>query len=315
MFYLVIFSVLLILGLLFYSIFKLKVYKKKSKILLNKLNKHLSKLKLETINYEHHIVSDEIKNNSNVDIINLWREFEESLVTHNDRIENTLDAEHFFNENTIASKVFNNDFLKGVPNLMVGLGVAFTFIGLVIGLSGLNIASDDIESLKSGIESIIGGAKVSFWSSIAGIISSIVFTSYHSISKNKLRSGINELQKFIDYKYPRTNPEKSLAEMREYSKETEMHLGALSETLGDKLQEAVRGVGAEISSSVESSLTNAIGPYMDKIANKAMNSSESAFEQLIEEFLDKIGEAGREQQKLIQETNKTLNDSLIDFNN
>ena len=50
--------------------------------------------------------------------------------------------------------------------------------------------------------------------------------------------------------------------MREYSKETEMHLGALSETLGDKLQEAVRGVGAEISSSVESSLTNAIGAHI-----------------------------------------------------
>ncbi|MDC0925775.1 hypothetical protein OAQ24_00995, partial [Flavobacteriaceae bacterium] len=89
--------------------------------------------------------------------------------------------------------------------------------------------------------------------------------------------------------------------------------GALSETLGDKLQEVIRGVGTEISEGIKESLSTAINPYMEDIANKAMNSSENAFERIVEEFLQRFGEAGETQQKLILETNKEIQESLLKF--
>jgi len=243
----------------------------------------------------------------------VWREFEESLVIHDDRIENTLDADHFFNESTLAGKVFHNENFKSAGNILVGVGVVFTFIGLVLGLSQLNINSEDVGSLKSGIEAIIAGAYLSFISSITGIICSIAFTTYFSYTKTVIRDNLFELQRLIDYKYPRTNPEKSLAQMRDSSRETELHLGALSETLGDKLQEVIRGVGTEITEGIKESLSTAINPYMEDIAGKAMNSSESAFERIVEEFLHKFGEAGEAQQKLILETNAEIQKNLLAF--
>ena len=307
-------SLLIIIGYGSYMLWRIIQAIKSPKNNIRILQKLISELELENLGHDHHMLSSKIhKEYGGKEISFIWREFEESLVIHNDKIENTLDADHFFNENTLAGKVFYNENYKSTGNVLVGLGVVFTFIGLVIGLGQLDINSESTESLKRGIEAIINGANISFYSSIVGIISSIIFTKYYSYLKTKIRDEIFELQKLIDYKYPRTNPEKSLAQMRDSSKETELHLGALSETLGDKLQEAIRGVGMEISEGIKESLSTAINPYMEDIANKAMNSSESAFERIVEEFLHRFGEAGELQQKLILETNKEIQNSLIKF--
>lgn len=307
-------SLLIIIGYGSYMFWRLNQSIKSPKKNIEILKKLISSLKPEDLEHDHHLLSSKIyKEYGGKDISFIWREFEESLVFHKNKIENTLDADHFFNENTLAGKIFYNENFKSTGNLLVGLGVVFTFIGLVIGLGQLNINSETTESLKRGIEAIINGANISFYSSIAGIISSIVFTKYYSYLKTNTRDKIFELQKLIDYSYPRTNPEKSLALMRDSSKETELHLGALSETLGDKLQEAIRGIGTEISEGIKESLSTAINPYMEDIANKAMNSSENAFERIVEEFLKRFGEAGEVQQRLIKETNKEIQESLVKF--
>jgi predicted outer membrane protein len=314
--FLIVISGLAIVGLFTYQVIKLlKFYlqEKKDIFILSSL---VETIKYDDVNTDHHIVTEELYDkHPGSHVLSIWREFEESLVIKDDHIENTLDADHFFNENSLCPSIFSRDSFKGIPNILVGIGVLFTFIGLVVGLGGLDIASDNIESLKKGIASVVNGAKVSFISSIVGIFFSVTFSSIYLNYKTKLRDKIRELQNDIDFRYPRTNPEKSLAEMREYAKETENHLGALSETLGDRLQSVVREMGSEIRQGIETSLSSTIGPYMEKIADKAMNSSETAFDKIVEEFLSKVSKAGEEQQKLIIETNKTLQSSLVDFRN
>ena len=307
-------SLVIIVAILVFGIVRIRMYSVESNRRISYLTKILQKFEDEDLTFRHHKITSEISTSTKEDgLYSIWKEFEESLVLHENKIENTLDADHFFNEGSLASKVFYNDTIKNISNALIGIGVLFTFLGLVIGLGQLDINSENTESLKKGIEAIINGANVSFISSIAGILSSIIFTILYSEVKTKIRSSILELQKLIDYKYPRTNPEKSLAQMRDSAKETEIHLGALSETLGDKLQEVIRGVGTEISEGIKESLSTAINPYMEDIANKAMNSSENAFERIVEEFLQRFGEAGEMQQKLILETNKEIQESLLKF--
>jgi hypothetical protein len=310
------FSIITIIGIFIYQYRKLHGFYEKEKKDILELTQLINKINFENIGEDHHTITDEIySKHPDSHISSIWKEFEESLVIKDDYVENTLDAGHFFNENTLGPSLFSRDSFKGISNLLVGIGVLFTFVGLVVGLQGLDIGSDNIELLKQGIASVVNGAKISFVSSIFGIFFSVVFSGIYLNHKTKLRDKIFKLQNAIDFRYPRTNPEKSLAEIRDYSKQTEVHLGALSETLGDKLQSVVREMGQEIRLGVESSLSSTIAPYMEKIADKAMNSSENAFEKIVEEFLDKVGKAGEEQQKLIQNTNKTLQDSLVDFRN
>lgn len=307
-------SLVIIATIFIFGIVKLYKYSKDANKKISSLSNMLRKFEDEDLAFIHYKITSEISKSHNEDgLFSIWREFEESLVIHENKIENTLDADHFFNEGSLASKIFFNDTIKNISNTLIGIGVLFTFFGLVMGLRQLDINSENTESLKEGIEAIINGANVSFISSIAGILSSIIFTIFYSEVKTKIRNAILVLQKLIDYKYPRTNPEKSLAQMRDSAKETELHLGALSETLGDKLQEVIRGVGTEISEGIKESLSTSINPYMEDIAKKAMNSSENAFERIVEEFLHRFGEAGEIQQKLILQTNKEVQESLLKF--
>ena len=238
-----------------------------------------------------------------------WGEFEESLVFTSDSVENTLDAEHFFNKNILAKNVFENSFYENLPQFLVGIGVLGTFAGLAYGLMGINLSSDDIEILKQGIETLVNGASTAFFSSLAGISLSLLFSSTHQLFKNSLNNKINEFQIRLNFIYPRTNPEKSLAQIREFSKNTSNQLGSLSETLGNKLQDVVREVSTEISKGIQESIT----PYMAEITKKAMSSSESVLDEMMDEFLSKVSIAGEAQQKLILEVNQEIQNALIEF--
>ena len=80
---------------------------------------------------------------------------------------------------------------------IVGIGVLGTFAGLAYGLMGINLSSDDIEILKQGIETLVNGASTAFFSSLAGISLSLLFSSTHQLFKNSLSNKINEFQKIL----------------------------------------------------------------------------------------------------------------------
>src|SRR5690606_21018501 len=106
----------------------------------------------------------------------LWREFDESLVYSADktRLSNTLDAEHFFNYHTLAYGLTSSRLLAAVPTFLTAIGVLGTFLGLTLGLKGLQINAADVETLKDGISVMINGAAVAFMTSVWGVLLSLV---------------------------------------------------------------------------------------------------------------------------------------------
>ena len=292
------------------ALFRLFLNFRKSKKYLKDLNSATKQLKKENLIETHEVVRQILGQNGDDDyLFKNWREFEESLVITPDSVENTLDAQHFFNTNILAKNVFENSFYENLPQFLVGVGVLGTFAGLAYGLSGINLSSDDIEILKQGIETLVNGASVAFKSSLYGIFLSLIFSFFHNICKNFLSKKINEFQLKLNFIYPRTNPEKSLIHIRDFSKETSNLLGSLSETLGNKLQDVVREVSSEISKGIQESIT----PYMAEITKKAMSSSESVLDEMMDEFLSKVSMAGEAQQKLILEVNQEIQNALIEF--
>lgn len=301
-----------ILCLFIWFISKLKDDYKKTLFDINIIKESVDIIKPGILNIRHHDVKEVMESkvkDADSDLLKYWIEFEESLVISEENIENTLDAEHFFNERNIGYRLFNNQTYENVSQSLIGLGVLFTFGGLVGGLWGITLDSENIEVLKSGIEQLIIGAQTAFISSIAGIFLSLCFNYFYFRFKLTVTHNILELQKSINFKYPRTNPEKSLAYIRDSSNETSIAIGSLSEQLGEKLQDVVRDISVELSKGIQESIT----PYMEQIANRAMNASESVLGDMMETFIDKISQAGEKQQELILETNKSIQEALIDF--
>ena len=60
-----------------------------------------------------------------------------------------------------------------VPGILTALGILGTFLGLLIGLSELNTTSND--NLTASVGTVINGMTLAFWTSIFGILSSLIW--------------------------------------------------------------------------------------------------------------------------------------------
>lgn len=114
----------------------------------------------------------------------LWREFDESLVrsADNRHVYNTLDAEHFFNANSLAPGLTGSRLLAAMPSFLVAVGVLGTFVGLTIGLANLGANGDfqNVDEIRSGITALIAGAAVAFMTSVwGGLFSFVSFYSFN----------------------------------------------------------------------------------------------------------------------------------------
>jgi len=168
-------GVLLAIGFI-YNLTKMWRDKNNEQSQIKNLIDALGEATLDNIDEKHHLISDVIyQKYEGKPLAKHWKEFEESLVFNDGRIENTLDAGHFFNVKSLCPNTFDNDIYKWVPSALIGIGVLFTFIGLLIGIWSLDVSSENIESLRSGVQAIIDGAFVAFLSSIIGISLSLLF--------------------------------------------------------------------------------------------------------------------------------------------
>lgn len=232
----------------------------------------------------------------------LWREFDESLVhvPQKERLCNTLDAAHFFNTQSISRGLTENRLLSAVPGFLTAIGVIGTFAGLQMGLSELNVTSDDFAELKSGIEVLIGGASIAFMTSVWGVFTSVTFNFFEKMLERGARSSISEFQKEVDYLYPRVTAEQSLTHIEDFSRQSMEKLAELDEKIGHKMQEAMQQASVVIRDGMEQSLNTILGPAIERLVDNAHSGSEKALESMMERFLEGIGSAGDNQRVALE---------------
>lgn len=239
----------------------------------------------------------------------LWREFDESLVVSGDnrQLFNTLDAEHFFNPRTLAPGLTASRLLAATPSFLVAIGVLGTFVGLTIGLEGLNVNSTNVDVLKSGINQLIGGAAVAFMTSVWGVALSLLLNLIEKMYERNALSEIRLLQQEIDYLYPRIPAEQSLVLIAEHSKESKEALQELHERIGDRLQETINGMSESMQQAITDALNNVMAPAMQTLVNSASQQSTNALEKLVGQFMDGMTSVGREQGSHMQDAAAQVN--------
>lgn len=229
----------------------------------------------------------------------LWREFDESLVVSPDQKQlfNTLDAEHFFNARTLAGGLTGSRLLAAAPSFLVAIGVLGTFVGLTVGLGGLETrgGSDDVESLKVGINTLISGAAVAFMTSVWGVAFSLFLNFIEKMFERSALRNIQAIQHHIDFLYPRIPAEQSLVHIAEYSRESKEALQELHERIGDRLQETLSGMTEAMQTALADTLNNIMGPAIQSLVTNASQQSTQALEHLVARFMDGMNEMGRSQ--------------------
>jgi hypothetical protein len=242
----------------------------------------------------------------------LWREFDESLVYSFDKkkLSNTLDAAHFFNTHTLAQGLTENRMVAAVPGFLTAIGVIGTFLGLYIGLSGINLNTEDIQVVKLGINTMVQGAQTAFLTSVWGVFLSVSFNFGEKFLERGVRGRISDLQNQIDFLYPRINAEQSLVEIADHSQSSAETMLGLAEKIGDKMQETMLQVSETINTGLKDSLHEIMAPALEKMAMDAQSGSEKALDGMLTRFMDGFGDAGQQQRAMMDSASGEVNKAV-----
>ncbi len=276
-------------------------------------NKNLKEISTKNIAAKRIDLRFAAQNESKVDSVgHLWLEFDETLIEIREdgvtQLFNTFDAVYFFNSSTLAKGVTNNRLIAAVPGFLTAIGVIGTFVGLQIGLSGMDISADvTIEEMKAGVAAVIGGAKVAFMTSVWGVLLSVVFNFIEKLLEETIHRKIDSLQNKIDEIFPRLSPESQLQVIAENSSESRESLQGLAEQIGVKLQESMH----EVTKGISEALT----PVIDKFVNETSEGNQKALEDLLTKFMDGFGAQGSKQRVAMESASEKVNNSIAGMSN
>lgn len=240
----------------------------------------------------------------------LWHEFDETLVESRDgsKIYNTLDADHFFNTETLGQGVTESRFIAAVPGMLTAIGVFGTFVGLQFGLESLDLT--DPETMSTTMSPLVAGAATAFKTSVWGILASLAFNVVEKLIEGNLINKIRAFQLKTDRLFDRTLGEQALLDIKGNTLESEKLLRVLGEQIGDKVQE---GISSAIAPQMEK-----LADVMTELADRQASGAESALRDLVETFTEKLGDAGQRQAESMEKSAESLSvamgklDSTID---
>lgn len=121
---------------------------------------------------------------NNHELDNNFVEYKENILNESqNEFSTSADMDDLINDGLIASKTWKN-LIGQIPGSLTGLGLLGTFIGLIIGISGIGFTS--VSVAINSIEALITGIGTAFYTSIAGIIMSLAFNLAYRVMWNLL---------------------------------------------------------------------------------------------------------------------------------
>lgn len=252
------------------------------------------------------------RNSKNTTVSSLWIEFDKSLVSSTDQqhLYTTLDAAYFFNPASLAPELTANRLLNAMPSILVAVGILGTFMGLTIGLSGLNGATGEIDTLKAGINHLISGAVIAFSSSVWGVFLSIILNVCIKLLEGRAYKKTHQLQKTIDALYKRQTPEESLQRIADDGEQSRAALQELHERIGNRLQESVQTLSTELESALTSALNKIMEPAIRSLVDSSSQQSNQALEKLVQDFMAGMNSAGNEQALRMNDAAASVNTAV-----
>ena len=215
----------------------------------------LKKYNPQNVNVYFESLSQEMGNS---DLIKgIWRKYQRTLISipGKDGLEkySTVESESYFSVAAFTEGM-KGGLWSGLAGTFTGIGILGTFIGLTIGLAGVDTSSTG--ALSSSISGLLGGMSTAFVTSIFGIVSAIVFGVWHSQNMKRFGDAVSRFTDALDQVFIRKSVEEILLEELAESREqraameqlsTDMaisicdHLPDVLDQLAEKMDSAMKG--------------------------------------------------------------------------
>ena len=168
--------------------------------------------------------------------------------------ENTyIDLAKYINIDFIDEKA-KVEFCELVSSLMTGIGIFGTFLGLVIGVKGIDL--NNSETLMQGISGLLNGVSFAFMTSIVGVFLSVVFSL---IYKPLYASTINSMNSFLE-----------LFHNKNYDQSSEHAVNKLLK-YQEKQTEVLQNITNQVALTISSSMAKTFSPVISKMEKAIEN--------------------------------------------
>ena len=114
---------------------------------------------------------------------NLFVEYKNKVEQEKESDEIISDIEDFISEDLLGLRTWQGVVLQ-IPGVLTGLGILGTFVGLITGIRSIGFSS--VEAALESISTLINGIETAFFTSISGVILSIIFNMLNRMIWNSM---------------------------------------------------------------------------------------------------------------------------------
>ena len=245
-----------------------------------------------------------------------WTEFVETLLLpepeSGDPIRNTGDVSRYLNDATIIFPNISTGFYQAVPNLLTGMGILGTFVGLAAGVGSASsgLASSNPGEITSALQQLLGGASLAFWTSIVGIVCSILFVVGERSVTRRLHIALVDWVGALESRLERVTPEGVALQQLEQARRTTTQLERFNTELIFSLEKALdEKIAGRLSPQLEQ-LVEAVEQLRADRSTDSGRMINDALDKFTAAMQDRTGSQFDEMASIVAELNRTLQDSV-----
>ena len=222
-----------------------------------------------------------------------WNDFDRSVVKwmnadNRHEVFSVVDAGDIFSFSAVT-KTMSISYWQNFGGVFTGVGILGTFVGLVVGLNGVDLTSSDVSVLKDGIGNLLGGISLAFVTSLIGILFALIYGGFHQHYLAKLQTAVTRFAARIEALYPRRSAEWWLAESHRQSEEQTKTLKNLSQdvasSLADLLAEQMNSGVAELCGKLDEQMS----PLFTKLYDEISRLSSGGASQIADVMSERAG--------------------------
>lgn len=170
----------------------------------------------------------------------IWKNYKETFLEFKNednqfKRHQTVDADFFFNEETLIKEEMRYKVLVYLPQLFLGIGIFGTFLGLAIGLKGINLTATESDAIKKGITGLLEGVTISFYTSVFGIYFSLLTSLLLNFYFEYYEKKVLRIKNLINSKFMRNQNERILLGIKEELGEIKISSNELATKMANAL--------------------------------------------------------------------------------
>ena len=186
-------------------------------------------------------------------------------------------VEDYINDDTVTHGPGNAQLAELVPNLLTSLGILGTFIGLMRGLTSLDMSN--AAALMNGIPTLLNGMQFAFGTSVAGISCSLVFNMLNRIAQGSSYRAIDDFVESFT----------QLAMQRPL--DNDVQLICQNQDLNNMVFATTDGLPVQLAGSIELAVTRAMQPVSNSLDSFLVGATRAQIDgvgRIVNNFVDQM---------------------------